>query len=98
MENTYYIKLHKTLNSLIYKSKRFCENYCIPDGLMNILTVYNEAKTVPDMARFNGRISYDFDYFAFMKSTKSLMAIRQMLNAKEVYFNEDCFMQNKKYF
>lgn len=64
MENEYYSILHKLLNRLIDKSRKFCNDYCIPDGLMNILIVYNETHSIPDDVKYNRRLSYDFDYFA----------------------------------
>jgi hypothetical protein len=86
------IKCKKVLNQLIKKSSDFCEIYGIPDGLINILNVYLEQGIIPEEFKYNSALSYDYDYFAFTKSTKSLLAIGCLLNSKEFTFSEDCFM------
>ncbi|MGF7185521.1 hypothetical protein GGQ84_001612 [Desulfitispora alkaliphila] len=82
---------HKMLNSLILKSRHFCK-YAAPDALGDILMVYLSSGKVPDELLFSKKLSYDYDYFAFTKSTKSLMAIKCLLNDDKYFFNEDCFM------
>lgn len=80
------------LSRLIIKSKKFCEIACVPDGLLDIMLIYNRAGFIPDDLKYSNKISYDYDYFAFVKSTKSLIAIRHLLNYKELMFSEDSVM------
>lgn len=82
---------HKMLNRLILKSRHFCQ-YAAPDALGDILMVYSLTGKVPDELMFSKKLSYDYDYFAFTKSTKSLIAIKCLLNDDTYFFNEDCFM------
>lgn len=87
------IKLsHKMLNRFILKSRRFCDSYCVPDGLGDTLMLYNATGTISEEEKFNIKLGYDYDYFAFIKSTKTLMALKSLLNDKTYFFNEDCFM------
>ncbi|KIL07344.1 hypothetical protein SR42_14265 [Clostridium botulinum] len=85
-------KCIKMLNRLINKARDFGNISCVPDGLMNIMKIYLSTGIVPDELKYSSQIGYDYDYFAFSKSTKSLLAIRQLLNSKEYIFTEDCFM------
>ena len=86
------IRSKKILNSLIKKSSDFCNISCVPDGLTDILMVYSKTGDVPVKLKYSEKLSYDYDYFVFAKSTKSLLAIRQLLNSQELIFSEDCFM------
>jgi len=83
---------HNMLNKMILRAKEFCDEFCVPDGLGEILTVYSETGIIPEKKLYNRALSYDYDYFAFTKSTKSLIAIKHLLNNKSYFFNEDCFM------
>jgi hypothetical protein len=83
---------HNMLNKFILRAKFFCDEFCVPDALSDILKVYSKAGEVPDKLLFSKKLSYDYDYFAFTKSTKSLIALKRLLNDKMYHFNEDCFM------
>lgn len=83
---------NRLLNRLIYKARDFCKISCVPDGLMEILMMYSRTGTVLEESKYSNALSYDYDYFAFAKSTKTLLAIRQLLNSKDYTFSEDCFM------
>ncbi|WP_099188340.1 hypothetical protein [Tepidibacter mesophilus] len=83
-------KCKKMLNRLINKARDFSHIACVPDGLIDILRVYSQTGIVPEKLKYSSKLSYD--YFAFVKSTKSLLAIRYLLNSKECTFTEDCFM------
>lgn len=85
-------KCKKMLNSLIKNARDFCNISCVPDGLMDIMKIYLMTGIVPKELKYSSKISYDYDYFAFSKSTKSLLAIRHLLNSQEYTFTEDCFM------
>lgn len=58
---------------------------------MNLMSYINTG-TVPDNVKYNKALSYDFDYFAFTKSTKTLFSIRQLLNYKELDCSADCLI------
>lgn len=83
-------KCKKMLNRLVKKARDFCNISCVPDGLMDIMKIYLMTGIVPEELKYSSKISYD--YFAFSKSTKSLLAIKQLLNSQEYTFTEDCFM------
>jgi hypothetical protein len=97
-ENSLMIEMKKIMNRLIDKSRKFCDKYCMPDGLANILRFYNLVGAIPDDIQYSNELSYDFDYFAFTKSTKSLLAIKCLLSDKAYNFNEDCLMQTRSIF
>ncbi len=82
----------KLINRFILKSRRFCETDCVPDGLLDILSIYSETGAILQESKYSKKLSYDYDYFAFSKSTKSLMAIRQLLRSEDCTFSEDCFI------
>ena len=92
------VKCKKMLNRLTRKSRDFTDSFCVPDGLGDILTIYNASGIVPDKFKYSVKLAYDYDYFAFTKSTKSLLAIRRLLNDTEYTFTEDCFMQIRSIF
>lgn len=83
---------NKLLNRFIFKSKQFCDKYCVPDGLGDILKVYSLTGNIYDELKFSNKLGYDYDYFAFVKSTKTLIALKALQNDTEYHFNEDCFM------
>lgn len=83
---------HKMLNRFIFKSRQFCDKYCVPDGLGDILLWYYKTGTVFDENKFSNKLGYDYDYFAFVKSTKTLVALKLLLKDTEYFFNEDSFM------
>lgn len=76
MEDKYIKDLDKMINKFILQSKKFVEYACFPYGLID-LAVANELTT---------KFVYDFEYFAFTKSTKTLLSIRTLL---KVGNNED---------
>lgn len=54
--------------------------------------LYNATGAIPDEEKFNIKLGYDYDYFAFTKSTKTLIALKSLLKDNAYFFNEDCFM------
>ena len=88
----------KLINRYIITSNRLLEVIGEAYGLMNILSslVYSSEITEEDL--YDNRVSYDYDYFVFAKSTKTLMAIRELLNCKNHCFSEDCFMLTRSIF
>lgn len=82
----------KLIKRLISKSRKFCGISCVPDGLIEILSIYSKTGVVFQESKYSKKLSYDYDYFTFAKSTKSLLAIHQLLKSKEYTFSEDCFM------
>ncbi|MGU8228102.1 hypothetical protein ACV3WI_03210 [Clostridium perfringens] len=85
-------KAHKLINKLILRSKYFCDVHSVPDALSGILMVYSKTGYISEKELYSSKLSYDYDYFAFTKSTKSLIAIKELLKNKEYNFNEDSFM------
>lgn len=83
---------HSMLNKLIFRARIYCDEFCVPDALADILKYYSEVGNVPDKLLLSKKLSYDYDYFAFTKSTKSLIALKRLLNDKDYNFNEDCFL------
>lgn len=81
----------KLINRYILTSNRLFEIIGVPDGLMNILIGVELSLEISEDDLYDVRLSYDYDYFVFAKSTKTLMAIRKLLNCKEHCFTEDCF-------
>lgn len=69
MEDHYIKVLEKLINKFIFQSKKFVGYACFPYGFFD-LSVYNELTP---------RFIYDFEYFAFTKSTKTLLSIRSLL-------------------
>lgn len=91
--NELIIQCKKMINRLISNSRKFCDTSCIPDGLINILMLSKKLGYIHDELKFSNTLSYDYDYFAFIKSTKSLIAIRELLNCKkDNAFCEESFM------
>lgn len=71
--------LDKLLNRFLFQSKKFVECSAFPYGLLDI-AAYGKKST---------KLTYDFEYFVFTKSTKTLKAIRELLKKG---FNEDVFI------
>lgn len=76
MEELHIKKLEKLINRLLFQSKNFIDYACFPYGLID----FNNTKEL------NNKFVYDFEYFAFTKSTKSLLSIRKLLKSG---LNED---------
>jgi hypothetical protein len=91
-EQEYFELCHKLLNRLTLRGRKFTNDHCVPDGLMDILMIYNVSGEVPNELLFSNKLSYDYDYFAFTKATKSLMALKCLLKDTKYCFNEDAFM------
>lgn len=89
IENIYWHMLWRLLKRYLSKSRRFCDKYCHPDGLTDILISIAEFDSLPKDILYSNKLSDDFDYFIFTKSTKTLHAIRALLNDQRYYFNED---------
>lgn len=88
MEYDEYIeKSKKILNRFLFLSNKFCEEVCNLDGLPEILLNLGDNED----SKINPKVSYDYDYFAFAKGTKTLYAIRELLNADKAY-SEDVFV------
>lgn len=83
---------HKMLNRFILKSRQFCDCYCIPDGLADILMSFNATRTIKIEVKFSEKLAYDYDYLAFTKSTKTLIALKSLLKDGTYFFNEDSLM------
>lgn len=89
IENSYRDKLKSNLNRYLLKSRQFCDKYCHPDGLTDMLLFTVETSNIPEHILYSSKLSYDFDYFIFTKGTKTLHAIRALLKDHEYHFNED---------
>lgn len=98
LENSYRSKLKKLLNKYLLKSRQFCDKYCHPDGLVDIHRFASILHEVPEEILYSNKLSYDFDYFAFTKSTKTLHAIRELLNDQTYHFNEDILILTRSIF
>lgn len=81
--------LNQYLNQYLNKSRLFCDKYCHPDGLVDIMRFAFETKHVPPELLYSNKLADDFDYFIFTKSTKTLHAIKTLLNELNYNFNED---------
>lgn len=84
-------KSRKLINRYIDVSRKMFEVIGVPDGLMNILITIEHTQSLDKKDLYDSRISYDFDYFVYAKSTKTLMAIRRLLNCCEHCYTEDCY-------
>lgn len=98
MYEHYIVQANKIINRFVLKSKSFCDTACGNDGLHDILMFYSENSSIPSDVMYSPKLSYDYDYFAFTKCTKSLLAIRTLLNDQEYHFNEDVMMQIRSIF
>lgn len=72
----------KLINRYILTSNRLFDVISVPDGLMNILCGIEFSSEISEDDLYDIRLSYDYDYFVFAKSTKTLMSIRELLNCK----------------
>jgi len=97
-EKIYRDKLKKLLNRYILKSRQFCDKYCHSDGLTDILICIVEYGNIPKDILYSNKLSDDFDYFIFTKSTKTLHAIRTLFNDKNYHFNEDVLILTRSIF
>lgn len=88
-DNEYKDLLWNLLKRYLLKSRRFCDKYCHPDGLTDILISLAEFDGISNDILYSNKLSDDFDYFIFTKCTKTLHAIRTLLKDKKYYFNED---------
>jgi hypothetical protein len=84
VENEYRDRLKKLLNRYLLKSRRFCDKYCHPDDLTDILIFMVEFNNIPQEVLYSNKLSDDFDYFIFAKSTKTLHAVKALLNERKV--------------
>lgn len=98
LENKHYENLNRILNRLLRKSRDFCDKYCIPDGLIDILKFQIYRRDVPKEILYTKKLSYDFDYYAFAKSTKTLHAIKRLMSCQNYYFNEDALILTRSIF
>ncbi|ACB86072.1 hypothetical protein [Natranaerobius thermophilus] len=85
-------KLRKIMNRYLDKSRKFCEKYSVPDGLLDIMTFVYTDNNIPSELLYSAKLFNDFDYFVFSKSTKTLHAIRALLNEQDYHFDEDIMM------
>lgn len=92
IQKDYEDKLFKLLKRFAFVSRQFCDKYCVPDGLMNIMIVKFHSNEIPKKLLYSNKLSYDYDYYAFTKSTKTLQSILHLLKDKEYNFNEDVMM------
>jgi hypothetical protein len=83
------IELNKTLdkliNKFIFESNKFIEYSAFPYGLLDNLMVNKKSS----------KLVYDFEYFVFTKSLKTLIAIRSLLKNG---LNEDVFILSRSMF
>lgn len=86
----------KMINRLISQGRKFCDRHCVPDGMHDILVAYYETGEISEEIKYSNKISYD--YFAFTKSLKSLIAIKAMLKDKVYPLHEDCLLQVRSIF
>lgn len=80
---------YKLLKKFAFMSRKFCDKYCVPDALMDIMKFKHYTSEVPKKVLYSTKLSYDYDYYAFTKSTKTLQAILLLLKDKQYIFNED---------
>lgn len=69
LDAKYITDLDKLINRFIFQSRKFVDYACFPYGLVD-LVVHDQ---------FTTKFVDDFEYFAFTKSTKSLISIRTLL-------------------
>lgn len=91
-EKNYEKELLIILRKLAYKSRYFCNHVCFPDGLMERLEQVRYTGNLNHYITNMNALSYDYDYYAFTKSTKTLHAIWALYKDKTYYFNEDIFI------
>ncbi|WP_098743500.1 DUF5677 domain-containing protein [Paenibacillus sp. EZ-K15] len=79
MEEELIQKLDKIINKFIFESRKFVEYSAFPYGLLN--NIKFQEKTI--------QLVYDFEYFVFTKSLKTLISIKKLLKED---LNEDVFI------
>jgi hypothetical protein len=79
LDSQYIKRINNLLNRFILESKKFVNYACFPYGTVDYAV----------MDRKTEKFAYDFEYFAFTKSTKTLMSIRELLKMDH---NEDALM------
>ncbi|MDO6657372.1 DUF5677 domain-containing protein [Anaerobacillus sp. 1_MG-2023] len=80
MNNTQYInEINKIIKKFIFESRKFVQYSCFPYGLHDLLIIKEK----------NTKLVYDFEYFSFTKSTKSLISIKSLLDESQ---NEDAMI------
>jgi len=89
IEAKYKDRLYNMIKKFAFVSRDFCDKYCVPDGLMDIMKFNLYASDIPNNVLFSNKLSYDYDYYAFTKSTKTLHAIWSLLKDQSYNFNED---------
>ncbi|WCT53836.1 DUF5677 domain-containing protein [Paenibacillus kyungheensis] len=72
-------KLDKIINKFVFESRKFVEYSSFPYGLLNDIKF--QKKTI--------QLVYDFEYFVFTKSLKTLISIKNLLKED---LNEDVFI------
>lgn len=85
----YEYRLKKLINRYLAKSRRFCDRYCYPYGLHDIVISTFDNKRISKDILYSNKLLDDFEYFIFAKSTKTLHAIRELANNMRYHFNED---------
>ncbi|MNW33897.1 hypothetical protein D3C74_108630 [compost metagenome] len=78
-DNDYIKKLDKLINRFIFEGRKFVDYAAFLYGTVD-LVAYNYKSS---------KLVYDFEYFAFTKSIKTLMSIRSLL---KVQHNEDIYI------
>jgi hypothetical protein len=78
-EDQYIVSLDKLLNRFIFEAKKFVWYAAFPYGL---------ADLIKENVKSN-KLTYDYEYFAFTKSTKTLFSIKELLKIDN---NEDALM------
>lgn len=87
--------LDKCITRMTLKARRFVDSGPILDVLTGIVSAEINGQEFPDDLFFSGSISLDYDYFAFTKATKTLLAINRLLKQKENrknYFSKRMFL------
>lgn len=92
IEKEYEDKLFKLLKRFAFVSRQFCDKYCVPDGLIDILKAKIFSNEIPKKFLYSQKLSWDYDYYAFTKSTKTLQSILHLLKDRQYNFNEDVMM------
>lgn len=88
LEKKYEDLLLEILRRCALRSRQFCDNYCIPDGLIDRWKIRYLKVEYPEINN-SSKLSYDYDYYAFTKATKTLHAIWTLYKDTQYYFNED---------
>ena len=68
------IKEEKLINKILLRAKQFVDSVCCVRGAPK-LRIFNEA---------DGDLYYDFAYFGFTKSTRSLISIKELLSKGQI--------------